>query len=88
MSISTPAEIHQPKRPAAWRRVLAPVLDFICVFFIAGYAIGYATGGLKDGGFQLDGKPALLLFAVMAIYFVAFMKFLGGTPWQRLLGAR
>ncbi len=64
------------------------MLDFIFVFAIAGYAVGYTTGNLTDGGFELKGGPALIVFAAIALYFVVFIKFLGGTVWQRVLGVR
>ena len=64
------------------------VLDFIFAFTIAGYAIAYVTGDLTKDGFSLHGLPALLLFAAIAIYFVAFSRYLGGTFWQRLLGVK
>jgi hypothetical protein len=79
----------EPRNPvSAWRKVVAAVLDFIFVFAIAGYAVGYLTGNLTDGGFDLKGGPAMIVFALVAIYFAAFTKFLGGTVWQRVLGAR
>jgi hypothetical protein len=46
------------------------------------------TGNLTGGGFGLKGGPALLVFAIIAAYFVVFIRFLGSTPWQRLLRAR
>jgi len=88
MSNSAPAQSETRKPISTWRKVLAAFLDFIFVFAIAGYAIGYVTGNLTDSGFDLKGGPALLLFAVIAVYFAIFMRFLGGTPWQRLLGVR
>jgi hypothetical protein len=84
-------EVTQPrshKRVSGWRRVLAAVLDFFFVFYIAGYVVGSFTGDLADGGFELKGAPALIVFALIAAYFVVFTRFLGGTIWQRLLGAR
>jgi hypothetical protein len=79
----------EPRKPvSAWRKVIAAVLDFIFVFAIAGYVIAYATGNLTDEGFELKGGPAFMLFGAIALYFVAFIKFLGGTPWQRLLRAK
>lgn len=83
---STQPELH--KRAAGWRKVLAVVLDFIFVFFIAGYAVGYLTGNLTNDGFDLKGAPALIVFAAIAVYFVVFIRFLGGTIWQRVLGVR
>ena len=79
----------EPRRAvAAWRKVAAAVLDFVFVFFIAGYVVGYLTGNLTKGGFELSGVPALVVFAAIALYFVIFAKFLGGTVWQRVLGVR
>jgi len=86
MLASPQAEIRKPV--AGWRKVLAVVLDFIFVFFIAGYAVGYLTGNLTDDGFELKGALALIVFAIIAVYFVMFIKFLGGTIWQRVLGVR
>ncbi|MGF6309020.1 hypothetical protein ABIB82_002927 [Bradyrhizobium sp. i1.8.4] len=71
-----------------WRRGLAGFLDFITVFFGGGYAIGAATGQTTKDGFNLTGAPALLLFALIVAYFYLGWKVLGGTLWQRILGAR
>jgi hypothetical protein len=68
--------------------VLAVVLDVACVFAVGGYVIAWLSGSLSGGGFELKGGPAFMLFAVVALYFVVFIRFLGGTPWQRLLGVR
>jgi DMSO reductase anchor subunit len=70
---------------ATWRKVLAAILDFVTVFFGGGYAIGYLTGSVTAEGFKLEGVPALILFALIIIYFVAGSKYLGGTIWQRIL---
>jgi hypothetical protein len=75
-------------RQATWRIVVAAALDFLFVFFIAGYLVGYLTGNLTGSGFELNGAPALAVFAAVALYFVIFTKFLGGTLWQRVLGVR
>ena len=80
--------VSQPKQVSTWRKVVAGILDFICVLMIGGYAIGYMTGNVSDEGFKLNGAPALLLFAVIILYFVVFTPYLGGTVWQRLLGVR
>jgi hypothetical protein len=32
------------KPEATWRKVLAAVLDFLTIFCVGGYAIGYLTG--------------------------------------------
>ena len=64
------------KQVPTWRKVLAAVLDFVTIFFVAGYVIGYSTGGLTTEGFKLDGMPALILFAVIVVYFVIGGKYL------------
>jgi hypothetical protein len=71
-----------------WRKVLAAILDFFTVFFVGGYIIGSLTGNTTDSGFKLDGTPALILFALIIIYFVVGYKYAGGTLWQRILRAR
>lgn len=76
------------KPVSAWRKVFAAVLDFVFVFAIAGYAIASMTGDVSERGFELNGWPAFLLFAIVILYFVVFTRFLGGTLWQRLLGVR
>jgi DMSO reductase anchor subunit len=75
-----------PVKPVAtWRKVLAAILDFFTVFFAGGYAIAQLTGSVTDEGFKLEGMPALMLFALIAVYFVIGSKYLGGTIWQRIL---
>lgn len=86
-TIEIPTGRHR-KPVALWRKVLAAVLDFFFALYIAGYAVGYLTGNLTNDGFKLEGAPAMAVFALIAIYFVVFTRFLGGTIWQRLLGAR
>jgi hypothetical protein len=88
MSDLVPYSAEPRTSPAAWRKAVAAILDFLFVFFIAGYAVGYLTGNLTDGGFELKGAPALAVFAAIALYFVVFIRFLGGTLWQRVLGVR
>lgn len=72
---------------ATWRIILAGILDFGTVFGIGGYAIARFTGNTTESGFQLNGLPAVVLFAVIIGYFVAG-RYLGGTLWQRILRAR
>jgi len=80
--------IDAPKPIATWRKVVAAILDFITIMLVGGYAIAYATGNVTEEGFSLHGGPAFLLFAIIVLYFVIFRRYLGGTLWQRLLGAR
>ena len=49
---------------------------------------GTGNKRLIDAAIAPMSAPALIVFAIIAVYFVIFMKFLGGTPWQRLLGVR
>jgi hypothetical protein len=70
------------------RRVLAAILDFLTVFLAGGFAIGYATGQAKPGEFNLQGTTALLLFALIAVYFFVGTRYAGGTLWQRILRTR
>jgi len=77
-----------PRKPAgAVRKVFAAILDFIFIFWGAGLTIGYFSGNLAGSGFKLSGSPALLLYAVIILYFVIFRRHLGGTLFQRLLRA-
>jgi hypothetical protein len=85
--MSQPA-VSPPKPVATWRKVVAAILDFIFIFWLAGYVIAHFAGGTTDDGFKLEGGPAFLLFAVVVLYFIVFRRFLGGTLFQRLLGAR
>lgn len=82
------ANAANKKHVPSWKIVLAFVLDLITSFFVFGYLIGLATGNTVDGGFELNGLPALLLFALVIAYFVGLGKFGGGTIWQRILGTR
>ena len=77
----------EPVAPApVWKRVVASILDFIMAFAVAGYLIGAATGGLQPGGFNLDGWPAVLLFAIIIVYFYVGRRMAGGTLWDRFFG--
>lgn len=80
---------QQPaSKPATWRLVLAGILDFITAFAVLGYLVARATGGLTENGFNLTGVPALVFFLLIIAYFVIFNKYLGGTIWRWVLGAR
>ncbi|MFB9264509.1 hypothetical protein ACFFWD_15235 [Bradyrhizobium erythrophlei] len=83
-----PTDNAPPTVKPFWRRGLAGFLDFLTVFFVGGYVIGAATGQTTKDGFSLNGGPALLLFALIALYFYLGWKVLGGTVWQRILKAR
>jgi len=76
------------KPAATWRKVSAAILDFFTIFFVLGYTIAQLTGNVTNEGFKLEGMPALIMFALIAVYFVAGTKYLGGTIWQRILYRR
>jgi hypothetical protein len=86
--MSNTVQTDTPKPVSTARKVFAAILDFIFIMVIGGYAIGYMTGNVSDEGFELKGGPAFLLFAIIILYFVIFRRYLGGTVFQRLLGAR
>jgi DMSO reductase anchor subunit len=71
-----------------WRKVIAAILDFLTVFLVGGFAIASLLGGRTEGGFELQGWPALLLFALVVAYFVIGHRYAGGTIWQRILRTR
>ena len=80
--------MDEPVKPAStWRKVIAAILDFLTIFFVGGFVVGYLSGGLTGDGFDLKGGPALILFALIIAYFVVARKFAGGAIWQRILRA-
>lgn len=73
---------------ATWRKVLAFILDLFGSFFLFGYVIGMITGDTTENGFSLNGLPAIILFALVILYFVGMGRYGGGTVFQRLLRAK
>jgi hypothetical protein len=82
------SDTNPAAQPATWRIVLAAIFDFLTAFLVFGYIIASVFGGKTADGFQLNGLPALLLFVLIAAYFILFNRFLGGTLWKRILRAR
>ena len=78
----------QPKKPATWKLILAGILDFITAFVGLGFLVAWLTGGLTANGFNLTGAPALVCLLLVIAYFIVFNKYLGGTIWRWILGAR
>ena len=74
-------------RPAKWRVILAFILDLFTSFALFGYLIALVTGDTTEGGFELNGLPALVLFAVVIAYMVLMPRY-GGRLWQRILKAK
>ena len=83
----TLATMTTPAKPSVGRKILAVVLDILTVFIGGGLAIAALTGDTTENGFSLEGGPALLLFGVIAAYFILLPK-VGGTIWQRILNVR
>jgi hypothetical protein len=77
-----------PVKKPFWRRALAGVLDFITVFWVGGYVIGAMAGETTSDGFNLTGSAALMLLAVVVLYFYLGWKVVGGTIWQRVFAVR
>jgi hypothetical protein len=69
----------------SWRKVVAAILDFFTIFFVGGFIIARLTGGTTDGGFNLQGLPAIILFGLIVAYFWVGYRYAGGTIWQRIL---
>ncbi len=78
----------EERKVSQLRIVAAAILDFLTIFFIGGFIIARLTGNTTESGFQLNGLPALVLFAVIIAYFVIDSRYAGGTMWQRILKIR
>lgn len=74
--------------PAQWRVILAFILDFFTSFMVFGYIVALFTGDTTEGGFSLEGAPALIVFALVIAYFILMPKFAGGRIWQHILHAK
>ena len=78
------------------RRVLAHLVDAIVVliiYLVIGYQVAARTGGLTDGGFDMEGGPALvaigLTFLASMIYFAVMESSRSGKTFgKRLAGIR
>jgi hypothetical protein len=80
--------MNEPAKPVStWRKVVAAILDLLTIFFVGGFVVGYFSGGLTGNGFDLNGGPALILFALIIAYFIIGRRVAGGTIWQRILRA-
>ena len=76
------------KAVSTWRIVLAAILDFFTAFFVIGFVVAALSGGLTDGGFKLSGLPALIMLALIVLYFWGFPKVFGARIWQGILKAK
>jgi uncharacterized RDD family membrane protein YckC len=69
------------------RRALAAVVDVVLLFAL-GWVIAVLTGNTTDGGFSLEGAPAVLLFLLWFGYFVVTELTLGASLGKRVAGVR
>ena len=74
------------------RRLVAALVDGLIVFFGLGFAVAALTGNVSSSPqgieFHLEGSPALALFALWFVYYVALEATLGATLGKLLLGLR
>ncbi len=80
--------MSEENKVSSWRTILAFFLDLIFSFLIFGYIIARFTGDTTEGGFQLNGIPAVFLFLLVVAYFIGMGRYGGGTVFQRLLRAK
>ena len=67
------------------RRFVAQVIDLVVLFVLA-YLIAVVTGDTTSSGFQIEGGPAFLWFAIVGLYFIALEGMYGQTVGKRLSG--
>lgn len=77
----------EESRVPVWRKIVAAIADFLLVFVGAGLVIANITGETTEGGFQLQGGSALVLYAIVIAYFV-IGNLIGGTVFQRVFRTR
>jgi len=68
-------------------RILAGIIDTI-ILAIVFYGIAAITGQTTENGFELDGGPAVLAFAVYFLYFIVLEAMTGATIGKMLLGLK
>ncbi len=68
-------------------RLVAAIVDTI-LYFVFAWLVAAQTGNTTDSGFDLQGAPAFLTFALWGLYFVLFEGLLGGTVGKLILGMR
>ncbi len=66
-------------------RFVALLIDSVLIFLGVGYIIATVTGGITAGGFNLEGGPALILFAIWALYYIILEGTIGGTLGKKIL---
>ncbi|MEM9443673.1 MAG: hypothetical protein AAGA73_24795 [Pseudomonadota bacterium] len=74
-----------PHRPRPLIQLVAATLDLFIIFIPAAFTAATFAGSITPTGNQLNGWPALCVFALTGLYVVFGKKLFGGTIWQRLL---
>jgi uncharacterized RDD family membrane protein YckC len=69
------------------RRAVAIIIDTI-LLCILGYVIAMFTGGTTETGFNLQGGPAILWFAIALVYYVVMEATSGATLGKRVMGLK
>src|SRR5262249_27777841 len=59
MSSLGPHGAEPTQEAATWRKIVAAALDFLFAFFVAEYVVGYLSGKVARGTFELNGAPAV-----------------------------
>ena len=70
------------KSVPTWRIIVAFIFDLISAFLIFSWLVANFTGGITGQGFNLDGWPVLVCFALIALYFIIGSR-TGGTVTRR-----
>jgi uncharacterized RDD family membrane protein YckC len=91
-----PQAVSEPETVGLGLRFVAHVIDVIVVFilfWIIGSSVAGTAGGATDGGFELEGAPALavMLFTFIAsvVYFALTETYWGGqTLGKKLVGIK
>jgi uncharacterized RDD family membrane protein YckC len=69
------------------RRAVAIIIDTV-ILCVLGYLIALGTASSTTGGFNLQGGPALLLFAIGLAYYIVMEKAWGATLGKRVMGLK
>ena len=69
------------------RTALAFLLDFYTACLVFSFLASFASGTVTGDGISLTSAGGAITCAVILGYFAVSAR-QGGTPWQRILGAR
>ena len=69
------------------KRVVALIIDTV-ILFVVGYVLAAITGNTTDGGFNMQGAPALMLFVIWILYYILLEGYMGATVGKMALGIK